>query len=343
LAHVQGFGMIDHPYIIFLGDGEDPVEAKTGTGVAHWRPDLCMGQHSLPGGTVDLGLPSLSLAKAAKKGAKTLVIGVANEGGFIPLHWVPTLWEAVDAGLNIASGLHVRLCDIPELEVRARERGVTLTDIRVPSASIPVGSGLRRTGKRLLTVGTDCAVGKMYATLALAQEMQARGMAADFRATGQTGILIAGGGIPIDAVVSDFVSGAAEMLTPNNAPSHWDLIEGQGSLFHPSYASVTLGLLHGSQPDVLILCHKVGLNEIDGHPSYKIPPLQRCIDIYETAARLTSPRAKVRGLSFNTQSLSKADARFYLHAATEKYNRPCFDPVRTGVAAMVDVLQTISD
>ncbi|MBL4836003.1 MAG: NAD-dependent epimerase/dehydratase family protein, partial [Kordiimonadaceae bacterium] len=215
----------------------------------------------------------------------------------------------------------------------------TLTDVRQPKPAIPVGTGIKRSGKRLLTVGTDCAVGKMYTVLALEKAMRARGMDADFRATGQTGIFIAGNGVPIDAVVADFISGAAEYIAPANNAQHWDLIEGQGSLFHPSYAAVTLGLVHGSQPDMMILCHKAGLVHIDQHRDYMIPQLSECILMYEEAARLTNRNAAVVGLSFNTSTMVEGAAQDYLSAMEKTYGLPCFDPVRTGVERMVDYIQ----
>lgn len=331
--------MLKHPYLLFLGDGTEPLEAKTASGVAYWRPEMCAGQMRVAGGTIDLGLPDLTPAEAAEKGVKTLLVGIANEGGFIPDAWLPALESALEAGLNITSGLHVRLRDIPSLRTLAEQKGLALTDVRTPPADIPVGSGKKRSGKRLLTVGTDCAVGKMYAVLALEKAMKARGMQADFRATGQTGIFIAGSGMPIDAVVSDFVSGAAEQISPANSTDHWDLVEGQGSLFHPSYAAVTLGLIHGSQPDALILCAKEGQLTIDGHPDYKIPTLSECMHRYEDAARLTNPGAMVVGLSFNTAHMEDGAARDYLQKAADTYQMPCFDPVRTGVDTMVDVLE----
>lgn len=334
--------MIEHPYLLFMGDTTDPVEAKTASGVAYWRPDRCVGQFRLTNDTVDLGLPNMVPAEAAVEGVKTLMIGIANDGGFIPERWLPALASALEAGLDIASGLHARLTDIPVLALLAAKKGRRLIDVRTPPDNIPVGTGRRRTGKRLLTVGTDCAVGKMYTALALEKAMKARGMMANFCATGQTGIFIAGIGMPIDAVVSDFIAGAAEIVSPDMSADHWSLIEGQGSLFHPSYAAVTLGLLHGSQPDALLLCHKAGLEAIDGHPSYKIPSLDQCINQYEVAGRLTNPAAKVVGLSVNTSMLTNAEAQCYLARVADTYQMPCFDPVRGGVEMMVDVLEAKS-
>ena len=186
--------------------------------------------------------------------------------------------QALELGMDLASGLHHRL---PTSRPCARPRrgcGRQIADVRHPTREFHVGNGVKRPGKRLLTVGTDCSIGKMFTALAIEKEMRARGIKADFRATGQTGILIAGDGVSIDAVVSDFVSGAVEWLCPANDPDHWDVIEGQGSLFHASYAGVTLGLIHGAQPDALVVCHEPTRAHMRGLPDYKLPDLQVCID-----------------------------------------------------------------
>ena len=194
------------------------------------------------------------------------MIGVANTGGVIKSNWVPSLLAALEAGLDIVSGMHGRLRESRELKSTAERLGRQLIDVRQPPAGIPVATGRKRSGMRLLTVGTDCALGKKYTALALAAAFGKRGVDADFRATGQTGIMIAGSGMPMDAVVSDFLAGAAEMLSPDAHPAHWDVIEGQGSLFHPAYAGVSLGILHGSQPDVIVLCHEPGRTHLLGYP-----------------------------------------------------------------------------
>jgi uncharacterized NAD-dependent epimerase/dehydratase family protein len=184
-------------------------------------------------------------------------------------------------------------------------------------------------------VGTDCAVGKKYTALAIAREMQAQGMKATFRATGQTGILIAGAGVPIDAVVADFVAGAAEALSPDNAADHWDVIEGQGSLFHPAYAGVALGLLHGSQPDGIVVCHAAGRSQVDGYPDFELPGLEECIEANLRLARRTNPAARCAGVSINTWAL-QPDARApCLEAIAGRLGLPCFDPVATGTGALV--------
>ena len=205
------------------------------------------------------------------------------------------------------SGLHTRLTSFPDLVQAAARRGVRLIDVRHSDRTYGAASGRKRSGKRVLTVGTDCALGKKYTALALAESLRRRGADASFRATGQTGIMISGAGIAIDAVIADFIAGAAEQLSPDNAPDHWDVIEGQGSLFHPAYAGVTLGLLHGSQPDAIVLCHDPSRRTIDEYPDFPIPDLQVAIDDYLRAGRLTNPAIRCVGLSINSSSLSDAE------------------------------------
>ena len=330
---------IHKPYLLFIGDAADRLAAKTAIGVAHWRPDDCLGQFRLPGCNADLGLPDLSIQEAAARGAKTLIVGVANRGGVIGEHWQAPLLEALEAGLDIASGLHNRLSDVPSLAERATALGRHLFDVRHPSQSMPVANGKKRPGKRLLTVGTDCSVGKMYTSLALEHAMQTRGMKATFRATGQTGILIVGSGVSVDAVVADFISGAVEWLSPANDPDHWDVIEGQGSLYHASFAGVSMGLLHGAQADVLVMCHEPTRTHMRGLPEYPLPDLAECIQANEQAARLTNPEARCIGLSINTAALSESEADRLLKATADKLGLPCVDAVRTGVEALVDRLE----
>ncbi|MEX2202043.1 MAG: N-acetyltransferase DgcN [Dongiaceae bacterium] len=329
---------IAHPYLMFLADAPDPLAAKTAQGIVHWRPDWCLGQLRLEGCKADLGIPDMTVEQAAKAGVKTMIVGVANRGGKVGGSWLAALVEALERGLDLASGLHRRLSDIPELRELAAKRGRMLFDVRHPTRDFDVASGRKRSGKRLLTVGTDCSVGKMYTTLALEKEMKARGMKADFRATGQTGIFIAGSGVSIDAVVADFISGAVEWLSPPNEPDHWDLIEGQGSLFHASYAGVSLGLLHGAQADALVMCHEPTRPHMRGLPDYQMPDLGACIEANEHAARLTNPAARCIAISINTAGLDEAAATACLHKAEATYDLPAADPFRTGVSRIVDAL-----
>lgn len=326
------------PYLLFLGDAHDQLAAKTAAGIAYWRPEWCLGQVRLPGCQADLGLPDLTVEAAARKGAKTLVVGVANRGGVVAEGWIATLLGALECGMDIASGLHKRLADVPALAAAAAKHGRRLADVRHPTREFAVASGAPRSGNRLLTVGTDCSLGKMYTSLALEREMRRRGMKADFRATGQTGIFIAGDGVSIDAVVADFISGAAEWIAPANDPDHWDLIEGQGSLFHPSFAGVSLGLLHGAQATALVMCHEPTRRHMRGLPGYPVPGLKECIDANLAAARLTSRDVRCVGISMNTAALDPLAAERVLKQTEDELGLPCVDPVRGAVAPIVDRL-----
>ena len=323
------------PYLIFLGSVVSVRDAKTGLGVCDWRPEACAGQWRLPGCAVDLGLPDLDPAAAVAAGAHSLLIGVAPVGGQIRPEWVPALVAALAAGLDIVSGMHTRLGSVPELAAAAVQHGRQLIDVRHADQRFPVGTGVKRSGKRLLTVGTDCALGKKYTALALARAFTAAGHDATFRATGQTGIMISGGGIAIDAVVADFVAGAAESLSPAAAADHWDIIEGQGSLVHPGYAAVSLGLLHGSQPDVLVLCHDPARLEIDEYPGFAIPPLGEVMDLHLALARRTNPAARFGGLALNTSALDAAAAARLLGDHEAQHGVACFDPLRSDLARVV--------
>ena len=326
------------PHLLFLGDVKNPLDAKTARGILDWRPEHCVGQLRLPGCEVDLGLPDLTPAAAHALGARSLVVGVAPLGGQLAPAWLASMQDALLAGLSIVSGLHQRLVDIPALVSKAKDHDGALIDVRVPPEAIAIATGAPRTGKRLLTVGTDCCVGKKYTALALARALTERGINATFRATGQTGIMISGQGIPMDAVISDFLSGAAEQLTPDAAPDHWDIIEGQGSLFHPAYAAVTLGLLHGSQPDALILCHDASRTRIDEYEAFPIPELEACIRRYEEAARLTNPAAQVVGISLMTGAVSDAEALAICQAFGHSTGLVCFDPLRNALTPLISSL-----
>jgi uncharacterized NAD-dependent epimerase/dehydratase family protein len=326
------------PYLLFLGDVQDRLTAKTAFGLKDWCPDDVLGEWSLAGCGVTLGLQRLSPQEAANRGAGSIVVGIAPTGGKLPPHWLSELAAAADAGLDVVSGLHTRLTSFPELVQAASRRAVRLIDVRHSDRTYGAASGRKRSGKRVLTVGTDCALGKKYTALALAESLRRRGAAASFRATGQTGIMIAGVGIAIDAVVADFVAGAAEQLSPDNAADHWDVIEGQGSLFHPAYAGVTLGLLHGSQPDAIVLCHDPSRRSIDEYPDFPIPDLQVAIDDYLRAGRLTNPAVRCVGLSINSSSLSDGECAEYFRRLTAELGLPVCDPVRTGVDVLAAAL-----
>jgi len=330
--------MIKIPYLLFLGDAPDMLAAKVAIGIKDWRPDASVGQFRMAGCKADLGLADMTIDQAIAAGAETLVIGVANRGGYISDSWKAVLVEALEKGLDIASGLHNLLKDEAELAAAAMMHGRTLFDVRVPMVEFPIANGVKRTGKRCLAVGTDCSVGKMYTGLAMEKEMVARGMKATFRPTGQTGILITGGGIPLDAVVADFMAGSVEYLTPDNDADHWDVIEGQGSLFHVSYSGVTMALIHGGQPDALILCHEPTRSHMRGLPGYQQPGLSALREVALTLAKVGNPACKVVGISVNTQHMGEAEADAYLKKVEAEMGLPTVDPFRHGAGRLVDAL-----
>ena len=329
---------IEPPYLLFIGDMDYALDAKTAFGIVQWRPELCLAQLRF-GTAVDLGLPDMTPEDAVAAGARSLIVGVAPVGGVFPETWVDSLVEAAGSGLHIVAGMHSPLDEVPGLSEAATEAGVRLVDVRKPPPDIPVGMGVKRPGRRLLTVGTDCAVGKKYTALAIEKEMRERDMKATFRATGQTGIMIAGEGVPIDAVVADFISGAAEMLSPANEADHWDVIEGQGSIVNPGYAGVTVGLLHGSQADALVLCHDAARTGIDGWDGYDLPEMPAIIDHYLSAGRLTNPAVQMLGISVNTSGLDRVEGEAFLRELEDRMEMPCVDPIADGVGRIVDRLQ----
>jgi len=333
--------MIETPYLLFLGDAPDQLAAKVAQGIKDWRPENAVGQFRMAGCKADVGLKDMTLAEAKEAGAKTLVIGVANRGGVISAAWKEVLVEALNMGFDLASGLHNLLANEGVLVAASQVNGGTLHDVRVPNVEYPIANGKKRTGKRVLAVGTDCSVGKMYTALALDVAMRERGMQSTFRATGQTGILITGSGVPLDAVIADFMAGAVEYLTPDNDPDHWDIIEGQGSLFHVSYSGVTLALIHGGQPDALILCHEPTRPHMRGLPDYTPPSLEAVRDVALTLARVANPDCKVVGISVNTQHLSEQEADEYLRKVEAELGLPAVDPFRHGAARLAEALEVL--
>ncbi len=331
-AGLQATLELPQPYLLFLGDAPGAEDAKTAFGLRDWARERCIGEFGCPGLAVSTGLPYLRPAEARQRGARALVIGVANAGGKLPDSWFPALVEALQAGLDVVSGMHARLDGQPALAEAAARSGHRLIDVRVAPPAIPVATGRKRSGKRLLTVGTDCALGKKYTALALARAFRARGVAADFRASGQTGILIAGGGIAIDAVVSDFAAGAAELLSPAAPPEHWDVIEGQGALTHPAYAPVSLALLHGSQPDVVVACHQPGRQLLLGFPPFSVATIEKTIELALTLGRLTNPAIRCAGVALNTSGFTEAAAHDLLAGESARLGLPCADPIRGGAA-----------
>lgn len=326
---------IARPYLLFLGDVPDALAAKTAVGIVDWRKDWCLGQVRLEGCAADTGVPDMSISGGAEAGAKTMVIGAVNAGGLLPDHWIASIVEALNAGMDVASGLHARLGDIPAIREAAEKNGGQLHDVRHNSMTFSTGKGSKRPGKRILAVGTDCSVGKKYTALAMDRAMNERGYNSSFCATGQTGVFISGRGVALDAVIADFISGAAEWLSPATEEDHWQIVEGQGSLFHPSFAGVTLGLLHGSQPDGFIVCHEPSRTTMRGVDT-PLPSIQQVIDMTVQCGKLTNPDIRCVGIAVNTSALDDDEALAYLAKVGEKHGLPATDPVRYGMDAIVD-------
>lgn len=326
---------IRHPYLLFLGDVEDQLAAKTAQGIVDWRRDWCLGQLRMPGCKADAGIPDMTIEEAAAAGARTVIIGVSNAGGVLPEQWTAPIIEALASGLDVASGLHMKLAERPAVADAARRYGRKLFDIRQSGERFPVATGVKRPGKRLLSVGSDCVVGKKYTVLALEREMRQRGFDADYRATGETGLFISGRGVAIDAVVADFVAGAVEWLSPAAAPHHWDLIEGQGSMFHPCFACVTLGLLHGAQPDAFVVGHEPTRKTMR-RVSHPRPTIEQVIDLTMRCGALTNPGIRPIGISINTQAMDEDSAKEYLNRLELDHALPAVDPLRFGPRRIVD-------
>lgn len=326
---------LKRPFLLFLGDVPDALAAKTAAGIVDWRRAWCVGEWRLEGCGTTVGLPEMDAAAAKAAGAETMVVGVVNPGGTLPDHWVGSIVAALEAGLDVAAGLHRKLADVPAIAAAAERTGRAILDVRHSRESFATGKGTKRPGKRLLTVGTDCSIGKKYTALALEKGMREAGLDAAFRATGQTGVFISGRGVAIDAVVADFISGAAEWLTPANAPDHWDVVEGQGSLFHPSFAGVSLGLLHGSQPDAFVVCHEPTRRTMRNVDT-PMPTIEDVIEATVYLGRLTNPQIRCVGVAINTAALDEAAARAEIEATAARLGLPATDPVRHGVAPIVE-------
>jgi uncharacterized NAD-dependent epimerase/dehydratase family protein len=322
-------------YVLYIGDANDILDIKTANGFCFWRKEDCVGEIALPGCTVTTGLPKMSIAEAKKHGATRFVMGITTHGGRLGHADIPAVQEALALGYLVISGLHLKLGDIDAIRNHPAYRADRVAELRHNAENV-IATGTKRKGRRLLTVGTDCCVGKMYTTLALEKELKKRGVACTFRATGQTGMMIAGGGVCVDAVVSDFAAGSVERLCPENDPEHWDLIEGQGSLYHPAYAGVSLSLLHGAQPDAIVVCHEWGRKIMDGTRDFHVPSLREAIDLNLLCARMVNPSAKVVAISMNTRHVADlATARRICDETEEELGLPCMDVVRHGVSAMI--------
>ena len=330
--------MIKTPYLLFLGDAPDQLAAKVAQGIRDWRPDISIGQIKLPGCKADLNLKNYTLEEAKENGAKTLIIGVANRGGKFSDSWKKTLCHALELKFDIASGLHNLLSNEKDLLNLSELNECNLIDVRIPKKQFPIGNGKKRTGKRCLTIGTDCSVGKMYSSLAIEKEMRSREMKVSFRATGQTGILISGRGIPLDAIVADFMAGSVETLSPDNDDDHWDIIEGQGSLFHVSYSGVTMALIHGGQPDHIILCHEPTRAHMRGLPHYGVPTLEALYEITLPLAKISNPNCKISGICINTKNMERLEAENLKNQIEQAFKLPTVDPFIDGTKKIVDRL-----
>ena len=327
------------------GSSADPLYGKTMRGVLRYRRDdvAAVLDSTRAGETVD-GVPVVgSVAEALPLGATTALVGVVTQGGYFPPAWLELLRSCVEHGLDVENGLHVFLADDPELGALAAEHGVALRDLRRPPADLSTATGenLSVAATIVLTVGSDCAIGKMTVSCELDLEARRRGLRSVFVPTGQTGMVIAGWGIAVDAVVSDFLAGAAERLVVEGAARGGELlwVEGQGSLVHPVYSGVTLGLYHGSVPHLLVLCHEAGRTHVEGagggpHP---IPPLPDLVELHERFALPARP-ARVAAVALNTRALDDAQARAAVEAAEEETGLPADDPVRFGAAKLVDAV-----
>ena len=331
--------MISKPYLLFLGDAKDDLAIKTAAGVNYWRPDWCIGQMRLPNAKSSLGLQEMNIEEAVKNGAKTFVIGVVNAGGVMPEEWKSIIINAISSGMNVASGMHTKLSSFSEIAEAAERNNVQLHDLRFSDKQFQTGKGVKRSGKRLLTVGTDCSVGKKYTALAIEKAMQSNQIDASFKATGQTGILIAESGIAIDAIVSDFISGAVEWLSPDNDDNHWDIIEGQGSLFHPSFAGVSLGLLHGSQPDAFVVCHEPTRTNMRGVDT-PLPSIREVIDQTIQNGKLTNKQIQCIGIALNTSNC-QSEASDHKDRLSKEYGLPCLDPLQDSLDPFIQIIEKI--
>lgn len=322
---------IHYPCLVFVGDAEERKQVKTAFGLKEWRPERCVGQYRMTDTTIDLGLCDMTIAEGIEAGAKTFLIGVSPYERELPDRYREIVLEAIRSGLHVASGLHDKLADDPEIASCAEEHGVNIYDFRHRPQNYPKGNGLPRTGLRLLTIGDDCACGKKFTALSIHRALIGRKVKSSFRATGQTGFLIADSGINNDTIPADFLSGAAEWLSPDNDPDHWDVIEGQGSIWHPSFAGGALSLLMGSQPDLIVLCHEPGRQNQRG---VTLPPvaLESEISMSLAAARRTNIMVKLGALSVYGANMEQGERLRYMEHLSNRFDVPVFDPAVGGPA-----------
>ncbi|MBA3841742.1 MAG: DUF1611 domain-containing protein [Actinobacteria bacterium] len=329
--------------ILAEGFSGDPHFGKTARGVIRYRPDdvVALLDSQRVGETQD-GFPIVgTVADALPLEPTTALVGVATQGGRFPQAWRELLKDSIVAGLDLESGLHEFVSDDPELVELAAAHGVELRDLRKPppGLDVPTGTNLTQAATSILTVGSDCAIGKMTVSLELDREARRRGLRSEFVPTGQTGIAIAGWGISVDAVIADFIAGAAEQLVVDGAARGGEVlfVEGQGSLLHPAYSGVTLGLIHGSAPHGYVLCHLAGERYVDGDDRFPIPPLHEVVSLHEQISLLPR-RAKVHAVALNTRQLDEAAARQAIAEAEADTGLPTDDPVRFGAEKLFDAL-----
>jgi uncharacterized NAD-dependent epimerase/dehydratase family protein len=331
--------------LLVLAEGRsgDPHFGKTARGVIRYRPESVVAiLDSTSAGETHDGVAVVgTVEEALGYEPNVALVGVATQGGRFPPAWRALLIQCVAAGLDLESGLHEFVADDPELVALAREHGVELRDLRRPPAglNVPTGANLTHDATVVLTVGSDCAIGKMTVSLELDREARRRGIRSEFVPTGQTGIAIAGWGISVDAVVADFIAGAAERLVLEGVDRGGELllVEGQGSLLHPAYSGVTLGLIHGSAPHGLVLCHLAGATSVDGDERFPIPPLAELVDLHARVALLARPAA-VQAIALNTGLLDDETARRAIDEAEAETGLPADDPVRFGASKLVDAI-----
>ena len=327
---------IKKPYLLFLGNAQNELDAKTASGIASFCPDEVVGYLKLAQANFRLEkYPELSLTAAKEQGAQTLVIGVANSGGYIAAEWLDTILQAIELGFDIASGMHSKLEAEPQIAAAAQKYQVKLHNVRHFSGELKTATGAPKLGTKILTVGTDCSSGKMYSSLKITDALNKIGKKTNFIATGQTGILIAGSGIAVDAVPADFISGSIENLLSNQADM-FDIIEGQGSLYHPSFAGVSLGLLHGAQADYLIMCHDPTRPHIRHLPDYPLADLQEAIELNLQLGRLTNPQIKIAGICINSSKMPKTEWEIYRNKIIEKTGLPVCDPALDDVTEIIN-------
>lgn len=333
--------------MVLLTEGHsNPHTAKTATGLLRYCPDECVGvidshhaghsvSHFLGSGGDLKFISSLDEAPSAN----TLVIGIAPPGGKIPLSWRPIILGAIERGLNVLSGLHDFLLDDPEFREAAERKGTHLIDVRRNHfKEISRRRGLSNNCLRIHTVGHDCSIGKMVVSLEVSRGLEKRGLDSHFIATGQTGIMIAGSGLPLDCIVADFVAGAAEQLVLENQHHSILVVEGQGSLVHPSYSGVTLSLLHGCLPHALFLCFEAGRASVGGIEHVPIPELSRIAELFQTMASIHQP-CEIIGIGMNGRKVSPEIAKEIAQRIEDDMQLPVVDVIRDGADRLIDVAE----